>query len=119
MFRFREWQVYKDARQFRREINQLVKTFPKEEKFLLIDQLKRAVNSIVLNIAEGAGRTTARDVNLFLNRAQTSANEVVACLDCALDDGFISKDVRDNYLKKTENIVKQLRAFGNSLLKNA
>ena len=43
--RFREWDIYKDARVFRREINELLKIYPKEEKYALIDQTKRALNS--------------------------------------------------------------------------
>ncbi|MBT9168804.1 MAG: hypothetical protein DDT19_02152 [Syntrophomonadaceae bacterium] len=53
-FRFREWDIYKDARKFRIEINNLLKNYPKEEKYTLIDQTKRALNSIILNIAEGS-----------------------------------------------------------------
>jgi len=49
-FRFREWDIYQDARAFRVEINKLLKTYPKEEKYALVDQTKRALNSIVLNI---------------------------------------------------------------------
>jgi four helix bundle protein len=82
-FRFRNWPVYNDARNFRTEVNLLMKDhFPKEERFLLTDQIRRALNSLVLNIAEGANRSTDKDTNSFMNRALTSLDEVVAGLDC-------------------------------------
>lgn len=71
-FRFRQFKVYQDAISFRMEIRQLVDNhFPTKEKFLLIDQIIRAANSIVLNIAEGADRGTDKDFALFLNRSHT------------------------------------------------
>jgi len=118
-FLFRNWPAYLETRKFRIEINQLIKNnFPKEEKFLLIDQIKRATNSILLNIAEGAHRTTDRDTNSFINRALTSLNEVVACLDCALDDNYITIELHEQFLNKAELIAKQLKGFSNHLLKN-
>jgi len=117
-FRFREWPVYNDARKFRLEVNQLMKKhFPKDEIYLLIDQIRRALNSLVLNIAEGANRFTDKDTNSFINRALTSLDEVVAGLDCAYDNGYIDKDTLESYLTKAENIAKQLRGFSNHLQK--
>jgi len=117
-FRFREWPVYKDARKFRLEVNQLMKDyFPKEELYRLIDQISRALNSLVLNIAEGASRTTDKDTNSFMNRALTSLDEVVAGLDCSYDNGYINAETLETYLIKAENIAKQLRGFSNHLTK--
>jgi four helix bundle protein len=117
-FRFREWPVYNDSRKFRLEVNQLMKKyFPKDELYLLIDQIRRALNSLILNIAEGANRTTDKDTNSFINRALTSLDEVVAGLDCAHDDGYIDTETFELYLIKAENIAKQLRGFSNHLMK--
>jgi len=53
-FRFREWKVYKDVRIFRKEVKQkVISKIPKESRFELASQFIRALNSIVLNIAEG------------------------------------------------------------------
>ncbi len=110
-FRFKEWDIYKDSRKLRTQINALLKTYPKEEKFALVDQTKRALNSIVLNIAEGSNRSTDKDSKLFINRAHASLDEVVACIDCALDDNYIDKEVHENIMIKSENLAKQLRGF--------
>lgn len=116
-FRFRSFPVYQDALTFRREIKILVKTyFPKEELFLLTDQIIRAMNSIILNIAEGSDRSTDRDFANFLNKSHTSVNEVVSCLDIALIDGYINNEVHLNYLQKAEKLANQLTAFRRKLL---
>ena len=117
-FRFRNWPVYNDSRNFRLEVNQLMKEyFPKEERFLLIDQILRALDSMILNIAEGANRSTDKDTNSFMNRALTSLDEVVAGLDCAQDSNYINAETHELYLAKAENIAKQLRGFSNHLQK--
>jgi hypothetical protein len=45
-YRFQNWQVYKDARSLRQEIKKIAKTFPPEERFILGDQVRRAVLSV-------------------------------------------------------------------------
>ncbi len=118
-FRFREFKVYKDARMFSLELKNLSKKkFPKEEKFGLLSQLWRALDSIILNIAEGSDRGTDKDFALFLNRSHTSLNEVVSCLDIALDNKYISEDERALYLNKAANLADQLTAFRVKLLRS-
>ena len=117
-FRFRQFQVYKDARKFRKELKQLSKEkFPKEEQFSLTSQLWRALDSIILNIAEGSDRKTDKDFAHYLNQSHTSLNEVVSCLDLALDDEYINEVEHDKYLLKAEEIGNQLTAFRNKVLK--
>lgn len=105
IFRFRRFPVYKDTRSLRSEIKKLVKEkFPKNELYCLSSQLSRALDSILLNIAEGSERFSDKDFSRFLNNALTSVNEVVACLEAAFDDKYISKTEFDYYIKKSENI---------------
>lgn len=110
-FRFREWDIYKDARNFRTEVNKILKTFPKEEKYALTDQTKRALNSILLNVAESANKNTDKDMRVYINRAHCSLDEVVACLDCALDDNYITKEQHQVSLEKASSLAKRLRQF--------
>lgn len=118
-FRFRNFQIYKDARIFNKELKDLPrKNFPNEERFCLTLQLWRALDSIILNIAEGADRGTDKDFAHFLNNAHTSLNEVVACLDIAFDSKYISNSERNRYLEKAGLLADQLTAFRKSLLNN-
>ncbi len=116
-FRFRNFKVYQDAILFRKRIKSLVKKhFPPEERYLLMDQIIRAVNSIILNIAEGSDRGTDKDFALFLNRSHTSLCEVVSCLDIALNDGYITSEVYDSYLEEAVSLSDQITAFRKKLL---
>ncbi len=118
-FRFRQFQVYKDALQFQKELKDLSrKKFPKDEQFCLTSQLWRALDSIVLNIAEGSDRGSDKDFAHFLNIAHTSLNEVVACLDLALNNAYIVPTKHQDFLHAAEELANQLTAFRRILIKN-
>ncbi len=59
MFKFKELTVYQRSLNVIDCINTISRTFPREENFVLKNQLRRAVISIALNIAEGANSTDA------------------------------------------------------------
>ena len=76
-FRFEDLKVYQKSLDFVDTIYILLKKFPKDEKYGLISQYKRAAVSISLNIAEGAGDTNAQ-FNRYLQIAWDSVKECVA-----------------------------------------
>lgn len=118
-FRFRKFQVYQDALQFQKMLKFLSrKKFPKEEQFCLTSQLWRALDSIILNIAEGSDRGTDKDFAHFLNISSASLNEVVACLDLAANSSYISQEDLKNFLKSAEELANQITAFRRRLLTN-
>ncbi|MDI6732114.1 MAG: four helix bundle protein [Candidatus Margulisbacteria bacterium] len=118
-FRFLSFPVYKDVRNFIKEIYAISGKFPKEEQFGLTNQLRRAVISIALNIAEGSDRGSDNEFKRFIDISIGSLNEVIAILDIASDNGFIKKDEYDIMVVKAEHIVKQLSGFKKSLVKNS
>jgi four helix bundle protein len=69
----------------------------------------------LLNIAEGSDRYSDTEFSRFLNNALTSVNEVVACLDCALDDGYLTEAIHTEHLPKADNLVRQLKAFSSKV----
>ena len=73
-------------------IYDLVGNLPKEERFALGDQLRRAVVSIPSNIAEGLGRDTHKDFAHFLAQARGSLYEVDTQVEIAIRRGFVEKD---------------------------
>ncbi len=116
-FRFRNFQVYNDAREFSKELKIFIKKkFPKEEQYSLISQTWRALDSIILNIAEGTDRGTDKDFAHFLNTSHTSLNEVVACLDIAFDNSYINEKEHLYYLEKAQSLASQLTAFRKTLI---
>lgn len=118
-FRFRKFPVYIEARIFIRETKSIAyKNFPRKEQFSLLSQLSRALDSIILNIAEGSDRGTDRDFAHYLNISNTSLNEVVACMDVAFDEKYISHNEHSIFLESAAKLANQLTAFRNSLIKN-
>ena len=116
MFRFRNWKVYNDARELRLEIHKnILKELPKEENFGLKSQIQRAVDSIILNIAEGAYRKSDKDFAHFLNQSMTSLYEFVSCLDLLIDSKYIERKNYEYFCDKAEDLAKQISAFGRKL----
>jgi len=116
LFRFKAFPVYNTAKDFRKNIRDIVKEkFPPEQRYLLSDQILRAADSICLHIAEGSNRSTDKDFAHFLNGALTSLEETVCCLDLALDDRYIKIEDYKRLEAKAENLGKQLIGFQNKL----
>lgn len=92
--------------------------FPKEEKYALSDQIKRASVSITSNIAEGFGRTGMNDKSHFYNMALGSVYEIQNQLIIARDLEYVNKNECDVLLgecteisKMTLVLIKKVRSF--------
>ena len=119
-FRFRNFPVYKDTLIFISEVKLFTKSaFPKSEQFGLTSQLWRALDSIVLNIAEGTDKYSQTDFSRFLNQALGSLNEVVACFDVALLNRYITKNKHNEFLEKADKLYRQLKAFSSYVRKSS
>ena len=112
LFRFRQSPVYQAAREFRSKTRGLAKRLPDSERYLLKDQMSRAVDSICLNKAEGSNKLSDRNFSRYLNNSETSLEEVVGCLDLSLDDGHITEREFEEYHREAEALGRQLIAFG-------
>lgn len=115
MFRFENLLIWKSAISFSQNIYTFVRKLPKEEVFGLSDQLRRASVSISANIAEGTGSSSNKDFKNYLSISTKSLIEVVSLLAVAKENGYISKDEFDRLYVEAELLVKQIRAFRNSL----
>ena len=65
-FRFEELRVWQDALKLCNEIDLLTQSFPKHELYSLSSQIKRAADSVVLNIAEGSTGQSVAEFKRFL-----------------------------------------------------
>lgn len=118
-FRFREFPIYKDSLKFVSEVKAYTrKYFPKSELYGLTSQLWRALDSIILNIAEGTDKYSNTDFSRFLNQALGSLNEVVACFDIALENKYITLEKHREFLLKADNLYRQLKAFSSYVRKS-
>ena len=88
-FRFEDLGIYTKGMEFGEVVNRLGKKFPKEERFELTSQFKRAADSIALNIAEGSGGTDKQFHN-YLGNAWHSAHECVSCSSKAQMRNYIT-----------------------------
>ena len=73
-------------------IYQVTESFPKEEKFGLTSQIRRAAVSVPTNIAEGAARQSEKEFTHFLSHAQGSASELETELIIAHRLGYIGEN---------------------------
>ena len=73
------------------DVYKVVAKFPKCEVYGIVDQMKRCSVSIASNIAEGSGRSTAKDFAHFLSIANGSACELETQLLISFNIGFINK----------------------------
>ena len=92
-----------------------LESFPKEERYALYDQLKRATVSIASNIAEGFGRYSEKERLYFLNNANGSLMEVSCQIDVAEALGYIDNETKERIDDKILIITKQLAALRNKI----
>lgn len=114
-FRFLEWNVYKDAKELANRIHQITNKFPQTFRYDLGSQINRSAISIVLNIAEGSGKSSDKELNRFFNIAIGSINETIAGLDIALGSDLISRKEFEDLFEKLKSIARQLGGFKKKL----
>ena len=106
---YRDLRVYKLSYQLALDIHKLTRKFPSSERIELASQLRRAVTSIPINIAEGYGRKrSAEEFKRFLVIAQGSANEVSVILSLAHDLEYLGKEDYTELQARCEMIGKSI-----------
>lgn len=116
MHQFKKLEFWKRSRVFCSLVYEATNEYPKEERFGLTNQLRRATVSIASNIAEGAAKTSKKDFNRFLEIALGSAYEVETQLLISKDLDFISESMFSELNGNLEIIIKQIRSFKKLLL---
>lgn len=101
-FKFEKLTIWQKAMDFGEEVFDMSSKFPKEEKFNLISQIRKASDSIALNISEGSIGQTNLEFKRFLGYAIRSLAEVVTCLH---------KSKRRKYVNENEFKVMYDEAF--------
>ena len=91
-FAFENLEAYKVARVLVRDIYRLQNKFPKEERYVLGDQIRRSSTSITSNIAEGTGRNSMKEKIHFIEIAFGSMTESFSQLQNAQDLGYILEE---------------------------
>jgi four helix bundle protein len=92
---FRDLEVYQLSNGLSIKIYGLTSGFPKEERFGITDQLRRASASVGANIAEGSGRFHTKDYIKFLYNSRGSLMEVQHFIILSTELGFASAEISD------------------------
>jgi len=87
---FKDLQVWKAARELRREAYKLAEALPDYEKFGLAGQIRRAATSVTANIAEGFGRFGYQENAQMCRQARGSLYELRDHLTTCVDEGYIN-----------------------------
>ncbi|MBI5762174.1 MAG: four helix bundle protein [Planctomycetes bacterium] len=112
---YRELEVWQWAFTLCKDVYQLTRRFPSDERFGLVAQLRKAAVSVPSNIAEGYNRGGTRDYIRFLWIANGSVAEIETQLLLAESLGYLGDKELAVVQKRVASIERMLRAMIRSL----
>jgi four helix bundle protein len=115
---FKELVIWKRVRVFIVEIYGLTKKYPSDERYDLVSQLRKASVSVSLNIIEGTGRSTNKQLANFLDIANGSMKEVQGCLIHSFDLGYITNEELEKFENECVELQKMIYSFREKVLKD-
>ena len=116
---YRKLEVYEKAYRSAVAVYRMTADFPKEERYGMTDQMRRASVSIALNVAEGyARRESQEELKRFLRMAAGSAAEMQVLIEFAKEFGYVSEERYSEAREAYEAIGKMLNAFIRKLKEN-
>lgn len=108
---FKKLEIWKRSRVLVKEIYLLTRPFPKEERYGLISQIRRATVSIPSNIAEGVSRSTDKQIAHFLDIAIASSCEVETQLYLSFDLEYILEEDLNRLVEEVSQIRRMMIRF--------
>ena len=102
---YKELIVYQKAFNLAMKIFEITKTFPKEEKYSLTDQIRRSSRSLTSCLAESWAKR--RYIKSFVNKLTDSLGEgfeTEVWLDYSMACGYITSDIHDNLINEYSEI---------------
>lgn len=107
--------VYKISHGLTLDLYRLTATFPMEEKFGLVSQIRRASSSICANLMEGSHRESANEYRRFATISRGSIGELKYHLLLGKDLKYFAEDHYEKYRKTIDRISKMLHGLIMSL----
>ena len=112
---FRDLIVYQKSYKVAMEIFEITKTYPKEEKYLLIDQIRRSSRSIPSNIAEAwVKRKYPKSFVSKLLDSLAEESETEVWIDMSQDCKYIEDQLHNNLLERYQEVAKMLNSMINT-----
>ena len=112
---YRDLIVWQKSIQMVTEVYSITKSFPKEELYGLVSQIRRSSVSIPSNIAEGYGRRSTNEYLRFLQISIGSLYELQTQLEISLSLDYISKQIFEKVYEQTREIERMLSSLINKV----
>ncbi len=113
---YKDLLVWQKGVQLAKEIYRITQTFPHDEKFGLVSQMRRAAVSIPSNIAEGQARHTTKEFVQFVSHAEGSVAETDTQLILARELGYCPEDRDAEASALLSDLRKMLNALRRTLV---
>lgn len=110
-FKFENLTIWQKSMDLGEDIFSVSNGFPKDEIFNLTSQIRRAVDSIALNISEGSIGQSNPELIKFLGYAIRSLAEVVTCLHKARKRNYITEELFSELYQKSFHLMNMMLAF--------
>lgn len=114
-FKFEKLIIWQKAMDLADEIDMLSEKFPEKEKYNLISQIRRASDSIALNISEGSIGQSDPENKKFIGYSIRSLAEVVTCLHKVKRREYITDDEFSKHYDFSFNLMNMMVAFRNKI----
>lgn len=114
-FKFEKLEVWQESIELTGLVHEISLKFPKEELYVLTSQIKRAADSVALNVAEGSTGQTNPEFSRFLGYSIRSGIEVVSCLYIARKRRIISDEDFKVIYDFSDNLIKRIQALRKTL----
>jgi four helix bundle protein len=109
--RFEDLEVWQYAMELVYDVYDVTANFPRDERYGLTSQMRRAAVSIPSNIAEGKGRTSDKDFGLFLCHARGSVYELQTQIMLARHLGYFSDESASDVKTKADRVGRMLNGL--------
>lgn len=116
-YSFEKLDVWHESRKLLLFVYKITKSFPNDEKYGLINQMRRAAVSVPSNIAEGTSRYSKKDFARYIQISYGSLMEVLNQAYIARDLQYITYDILKEMREKSLLVSNQLNALRRSLVK--
>lgn len=112
---FTKLTIWQKSHEFTKQIYKLTSSYPKDEQYGIVSQLRRASSSIPANIVEGHSRKGTKEFINFLSQARGSLSESQYFLILSKDLGYVSESQFDKLIELSIEISKMLNSFIHTL----
>ncbi|MDO5980656.1 four helix bundle protein [Flavivirga spongiicola] len=110
-FKFEKLIIWQKAMDFGEDIDEIANNFPDKEKYNLSSQIRRAADSIALNISEGSIGQSNPEQKKFIGYSIRSLAEVITCLYKAKRRKYISEDNFNKFYDDAYTLMNMMHAF--------